>query len=213
MVYRNRQSEGKSAIPNYQGVTFHPWVGARYGRDNRFGGVRLLVLGESHYGSGEEDHDTTQDVVRRWGQELPEVRGNEHRHLGFFTKTSKLLRRDPEWLTQPDREAIWDDVAFYNFVQTFVDGPRNEPAIAQWCDGQKPLDTVLSTLKPSAVLVLGKRLAGNIVALDTDWLTITFDMSRTAPAAVVTHPSGAMRYDESIPIFDDLLRRATCSRK
>ncbi len=196
-------------MPNYQGVTFHPWVGASYGRDNRFGGVRLLILGESHYGIGEEHHNTTQDVVRCWGQELPELRGNEHRHMGFFTKTSKLLRRDSGELTQPDREAIWEDVAFYNFVQTFVgDCPRTRPTGNQWRDAQEPLDTVLSVLDPDAMLVLGYGLAWQMCALDAQWTTITYGASRTVHAAVVMHPSGPMRYDKNMCIFEDLLRRA-----
>ena len=47
------------------GVNFLPWVGQHYGRGSRFG-VRLLVLGESHYGTpGEEGPDYTKEGLNK----------------------------------------------------------------------------------------------------------------------------------------------------
>ena len=200
-------------MSEYPGVTFHPWVGNRYcDPDNRFG-VRLLVLAESHYGKLAEagQSNTTRDVVRRWGQLL-----DHDSPISFFTKVSKLLRRDPWDLTQQEREAIWENVAFYNFIQTSVgDGPRIGPTASQWCAAQGPLDTVLSKLKPDAVLVLGKRLAEEIQALskDAEQRTITYGASNSVPAAVVTHPAGPMQYKKSMCILCDLLCRAKSSRE
>ena len=54
-------------------VTFHPWVGERYWTGNRFG-IRLLVLGESHYAvegyavQGEEHPKVTIEAVRNHTQ-------------------------------------------------------------------------------------------------------------------------------------------------
>ena len=54
-------------------VTFHPWYGARYGRESCFG-VCLLVLGKFHYNDKAPDDchwgpDFTQKVVRESGQD------------------------------------------------------------------------------------------------------------------------------------------------
>ena len=82
----------------FPGVTFHPWVGSHYGGSDNHFGVRLLVLGESHYvvlnesdqdqewinkmNSSGDEHVFTQYVVRKWAQE------NKHR---FFTVTANVL--------------------------------------------------------------------------------------------------------------------------
>jgi len=47
---------------------FDPWVGSKY-RSSGFGGVRVLILGESHYGIGTESATFTTDVVKEWGQD------------------------------------------------------------------------------------------------------------------------------------------------
>ena len=67
----------------FPGVTFHPWVGSRYGRQSRFG-VRLLLLGESHYDKDSEFSDCgfTQEIVHEWGQ---------NRRAKFFTVIAKVL--------------------------------------------------------------------------------------------------------------------------
>ena len=74
----------------FPGVTFHPWIGANFGRESR-SGVRLLVLGESHYDNDPEYSNCgfTQEVVRDWGQ----MQRNQ-----FFTKIAKVLRGHREWI-------------------------------------------------------------------------------------------------------------------
>ena len=89
------------------GVVFDPWIGSKYFGENHFG-LRVLVLGESHYGDVLESRPTvTTEVVRLLAQ-------NE-RHV-FFTKVSKvLLGLDGNtWLDNQQRGEIWEHIAFYN---------------------------------------------------------------------------------------------------
>ena len=80
---------------NLFGVTFDPWVGSEYWSNNRFG-VRILVLGESHYGTANNVCTTfTSDLVREWtkngtGRFFPSC-------PGFFrgsTRVAALMPRD-----------------------------------------------------------------------------------------------------------------------
>lgn len=48
---------------------FDPWVGSKYWSTG-YGGVRVLILGESHYGDiGTESATFTTEVVKKWGQD------------------------------------------------------------------------------------------------------------------------------------------------
>ena len=175
---------------NFQGVTFHPWVGEHYGRDSRFG-VRLLVLGESHYDDDLEFSDSgfTQEVVREWGQE------KRHR---FFTVVAKVLLGTSDWIEDDQRSMIWEHVAFYNFVQSVVPGTRTPPTLRQWCEAQEPFQTVLQFLEIEAVLVLGWRLSEHILHQPDN---ISFE--------TIAHPSSSrIRYEEAIPTFEKLLTSA-----
>ena len=82
----------------FPGVTFHPWIGANYGRKSQFG-VRLLVLGKSHYNNDPEYSDCgfTQNVVRNWGQ---------NQRARFFTIIAKILHGSADWIDDNVRSEI-----------------------------------------------------------------------------------------------------------
>ena len=169
---------------------FHPWIGSHYGRESRFG-VRLLVLGESHYGQPGEDDEPrtfTQDVVRDYS--------GPHRHP-YFTTIAKVLRGDTDWIDDEERAAIWENIAFYNYIQTLLPAPGIPPKAAQWDAGHGPFLTVLNTLQPDAVLVVGQRLWGQIE-----------QMPRPAnvECTVINHPR-KMNYPDAIPAFRELMDR------
>ena len=190
---------GSSTAVRYPGVTFHPWVGRDY-LESPFG-VRVLVLGESHYGEGDVRPDLTSKVVRRLGQAT---------RYPFFTVIAKILRGTTGSITNEDRAGVWEDVAFYNFVQDFVGNqPRNRPTIRQWSDAQEPFETVLAALRPHAVLILGYDLADHMLCLNIERQSIRYGRQEAeAVAGIIQHPAGPMRYSESIPAFENLLRRA-----
>ena len=98
-------------------VTFYPWVGEQYGRASRFG-IRLSLLGESHYDDDPEssDCDFTQEVVQEWGQ---------RRRAKFFTVIAKVLHGSADWIDDDARSEIWEHVAFYNFAQSVVPWAAN----------------------------------------------------------------------------------------
>ena len=171
---------------------FLPWVGDRYFGGNRYG-LRLLVLGESHYGDPTEhrDRDFTRWVVRHFGQE---------RRARFFTRTAKVLieDRDPGWISDAQRAEVWEHVAFYNFVLTVMEGPGHAPSNQHWEAAQAPFRTVLDVLFPQAVLILGRRVNDHV---------------KQRPDGIhfrcISHPSWpSMRYRDAVPVFQELLRAA-----
>ena len=136
---------------------FAPWIGPKFD-DQPLAGVRILVLGESHYAKSErtladsqhEPIELTRNVVRRLA-----LGPRPHR---FFTTVARLLSH----LEQADRAAtadLWNRIAFYNYIQDIVgSGPRMRPTKEMWADAHLPFCDVLDELRPDCVLVLGKAL-------------------------------------------------------
>ena len=101
-------------------VVFDPWVGSKYKSDNRFG-VRVLVLGESHYGITPTS-DFTIGVIER------ELDKNTGKHR-FFTKISKVLLNvgTEKGISKEERAEPWDHIAFYNYIDPVPKSPLFHP--------------------------------------------------------------------------------------
>ncbi|HEX9484175.1 MAG TPA: hypothetical protein VF929_06320 [Gemmatimonadaceae bacterium] len=172
---------------------FEPWKGSSY--KDGWRGLRVLLLGESHYREVGKDYsprDFTSGVVRRWAIDGPTAR--------FFTTTCRAMTGGgiP---TLTERTAFWESVAFYNYVQAWVDGgPRSRPTAADWATGPTPFQSVLESLKPDCILVLGQELWWNVPrpASETAVLlaqsgTVTIRLyqvvGRQIPAGMIHHPS------------------------
>jgi hypothetical protein len=133
---------------------FDPWVGSKYWSAG-YGGVRILILGESHYGDiGTESATFTTEVVKEWGQ---------GKRLSFFTTTQMLVagigKGKGKQVTDEQRAAFWEQVAFYNFVQAFT-GPesRCRPTPEMWAAASPAFLATIAELKPQVVVVLGIEL-------------------------------------------------------
>lgn len=142
-------------------IRFEPWVPEA--PDPRLRGVRLLLLGESHYEEGDEDEwsaaqmrELTRFVVRRWGV-APEGR------TLFFANVYTLLTGRPWTLGADDHTELWNSISFYNYVQRLVPGgARHRPDKSMWGDSREAFDEVLEAVRPQAVLVLGEELWQNM---------------------------------------------------
>ena len=131
-------------------VKFQPWVGDNYENEN----LKILVLGESHYGNAEENKETfTQDVIKSWAL-------REEGSIKFFTTIAKILSDKTEvYLSDDDAKEFWHKVAFYNYVQDFVgEEARMRPTELMWKEAKLPFIQVVNKLKPNIVVVLGSHL-------------------------------------------------------
>ncbi len=131
-------------------VKFQPWVGNNYENEN----LKILVLGESHYGNAEENKETfTQDVIKSWAL-------REEGSIKFFTTIAKILSDKTEvYLSDDNAKEFWHKVAFYNYVQDFVgEEARMRPTELMWEEAKLPFIQVVNKLKPNIVVVLGSHL-------------------------------------------------------
>ena len=173
------------------GINFRPFVGSKYA-GSRYG-VRVLVLGESHY-ADEHDvgHDYTQYVVKT------------HAYcagIPFFSKLTAVLRGDTSYPTDEERFETWQHVAFYNFVQEIVgEGSRIPPTPEAWKAAEAPFFEVVRELDPDVILVLGNRLWDKVPNLPPEY---------PVEWCSIMHPSSScMSYDPSIAALADSIAKA-----
>lgn len=93
---------------------YKPWKGSNY-TASRWPGVKLLLLGESHYA------DYSANATIRYTKDY--MAGGSG---VFWTRTMQLVTGSHH--SQVDRTDFWNDVAFYNYVQEPAgNGPRKRP--------------------------------------------------------------------------------------
>lgn len=128
---------------------YKPWCGDNYSRP-QWRGVRLLLLGESHY--GDEDPNATIKWTKAY------IGGGSG---SFWTRTMQIVTGKHH--SALDRESFWHDVAFANYIQEPVgDGPRIRPTEAMWSAAEGAFWQTLRELRPTHLLVLGKALWSNL---------------------------------------------------
>ena len=133
--------------------TFDPWIGSHYFTEG-IRGKRVFILGESHHGGEGCDYaGFTTKVIH--DEALGE---NGHPRRKFFARIQRLIVGGRGGFTDTEREDFWSRVAFCNFIQTALEGPRVRPTYDMWQAAREPLLLTLRELAPMLVLVLGVEL-------------------------------------------------------
>ncbi|MFC4666568.1 hypothetical protein [Falsiporphyromonas endometrii] len=139
-------------------IVFHPFVGKNY--QAGINDKRILVLGESHYCASTSDVRptlTTEIIEDLFDPKSP--------HEGYKTTYIKFIQalagRD---LSFQEREELWNRLAFYNYVQVPMVGPRVAPSSADFANSEDAFFQVLKQLDPDKIIVWGKRLFENMPA-------------------------------------------------
>lgn len=151
---------------------FEPWIGSEYQAEG-IDGLRVLILGESHYGAPPERPSFTSEIIAKWGQ---------RKRSKFFTVTQRLVSLDASrgYVPMHSRREFWEKVAFYNYVQKFVGTKaRQRPTAEHWENAKQPLLLTIQELKPDVLVVLGKETEAHLPTLPSH-----------IPVAYVSHPSG-----------------------
>lgn len=179
-------------INKLENVNFYPWVGSNY--ENSMFGIKILILGESHYAEhdDEPDSDWTKHVIKHNAQDNPNA---------FFTKITKAvlgLNSGAE-LSEETRSNFWEHVAFYNYVQGIVgESGRIRPTNEMWKGAERPFLSVVESLKPDVVIVLGAMLGEWVPTLNND-----------VKVAYLYHPSsGYFNYEGAIPAIKKAMDEA-----
>lgn len=138
-------------------VFFKPWVGKNYDSGGIFK-KKILVVGESHYcnecpecGNLSEADDcsdfTTEHCIK------PLLEGYKAGWTGTFHKFERSLVGYETDLSESRK--IWNSVAFYNYIQKAMSGPRMSPAWSDFCAAETAFFETLDILKPELVIVWG----------------------------------------------------------
>ena len=131
-------------------LTFLPFVGKDYKNGGMFG-KRIMVLGDSHYGSV-PDANITRDVMAQYLDADCEREGWMNTFLKF---ERSLVNRES---TASDSQRIWQSLLFYNYLQVLLDGPREAGTDQEYRDSAAAFFQVMEQYQPDLLIVWGKRL-------------------------------------------------------
>lgn len=131
-------------------LTFQPFVGRDYSSGGMFG-KRILVLGDSHYGSVPEP-TITRDVLGWYLDDSVEREG----WMNTFLKFERSLVGHETDRTETRR--IWNSLLFYNYLQVLLSGPREAGTDKQYADSADAFFEVIDRYKPEVIIVWGKRV-------------------------------------------------------
>ena len=149
---------------------YQPWIGAEYVTTRRYyhalcrdmetgdlplgTGYRIHVMGESHYG---DPHEHTSDNTIRIVRECA-FAPDHAKNSQFFTRVAGVIADVFDVPRTGDyRRAIWERLAFSNFVQQLLSINRRAPDAQQWREGQASFVEQLRLTTPSLLFVLGWR--------------------------------------------------------
>lgn len=128
-----------------------PWHGERWAQtDNLLGGLRIMILGESHYHDeapiGTDVPDMTEHVIKSYLANPGSV--------PFLSKIERLVMGDSApWAS----EDFWDSVVFYNYIPVVAaNKARQRPPEELW-NGAAPrlFGEVVKRVGAEAILVCG----------------------------------------------------------
>lgn len=142
-----------------------PWVGSQFKNpNNKFGGRKILIVGESHYSDNESIGQAIPDITEATIKSY--IKGAS---IPFFTKIVTFLTGVPasenNW---SDIRNTWEHLAFYNYIPVVAAAGPREFDRRLWALGEVEYLTVLSEVAPDLIVVLGFRLWDNAYHRHTD---------------------------------------------
>ena len=114
------------------------WIGSNY----RKGGI--LIIGDSSY------VDPAVQYIPRWI-----AKNEKDQTFSRLFNAFNAEQAHTESATIEQREAFWNSVAFYNFVQEVIPSRDDRPSQAMFRAAKAPLETVLKALQPGGVMIVG----------------------------------------------------------
>jgi hypothetical protein len=137
-----------------------PWIGTNYAQN--LPQNKILLIGESHYlgdnPNSKEDYEN-YNMTRLIVKDMA-IDGNKGRS-DFFPNTYKLLVTDKVYHDN-NRHKFWNNVAFYNFIQTPMTNPKIRPQKHEIIEARLNFFDLLATLNPSVCIFLGLKAEQNL---------------------------------------------------
>ena len=144
------------SIKEGSGLTWLPWVGKNFKKQKH----KILIIAESHY-SNEINPEKAKEDIAKWLDEKNLTRdvviecpiNNEWRNI-TFSNLHRAILGTTEFATFK----LWQEIAFYNFVQRpmqYRSDFRERPTFIDFLSGWKTFLTVIDILKPSLCIFVG----------------------------------------------------------
>jgi len=203
---------------------FHPHVGAKAAEGFR-GGVRLLLVGDSHYGN--LDETGTQFVVKTYIDD-----GEESDAYRFLSRVQHIVTGKAP-VTRDDRAEFLDRVSFTNLIQEPLPSANTVPTTEQWRAAWSVFASIIRATEPDMAFFFTKRGWGaeqlygqetpgeNLAHLypegrrgDTAYLRFFPDIrpDYRVLTAAFNHPSRRFEPDRWCPWADRLLTEAVAMK-
>lgn len=138
------------SVPEWTGY-YLPWIGDALRTETWGAGVRLLVLGESHYfGKPEDDRpEATRELIQ------DAITPGTSPYL-YFKMLPEILAGERS-LDVDGRAKIWNSIAFENIVQEAADSKTRRPKAGAIERGKPALYQLINYLHPTHVLFVSRR--------------------------------------------------------
>lgn len=159
--YESSSTLYDGAFHNIPKRTWLPWVGQNY--SERPLHKRLLVVGESHYFTGDTPEHTREAWLKPHStrEVVSESLINWESPTRTLKNITKLLFKTTD-IDRRGRSRLWGDSAYYNFVQRPMDwtpGNTEVPNPKDYADGWPVFAEVVRIIQPSHCLFIGVQAA------------------------------------------------------
>jgi hypothetical protein len=137
-------------------LQFMPWFGQSYSAGIEVGDghaarrLKLLILGESHYGAPKALGFTRYILRSQWGDESVKAGAK----IEYFRRIAELVVGSTR-LEADGLENFYQSVAFYNYVQESMATSSQRPTAPQYEAGYTAFLKVADALQPDLILVTG----------------------------------------------------------
>ena len=211
---------------NIPACQFDPWVGDHYCQGYA-GGPRLLILGESHY----DKNSDTAPSERNFTQRLTHAYMKGCWKHAFWTNIMQVVMGcHYTEITTAQKEAFWQSVALYNYIQVMLERSGRHPPQCAWWASRPAFEAVLEALRPHALLILGVRTWNNLPCATPDsghtdcqgpalgacelgghtWQYVLPD-GHLVLAAGIRHPAGGFAWEKWHPVVRASMTAPRCS--
>lgn len=200
--------------PELNHVFFNPWIGQKY--QTGINSKKILILGESHHCSDgcmdcgtinnlQNCNSFTQDVILRY-LGYKEGKQTFFRWMNTFTRFANVVKGKK--LSSLEQIDFWNSIAFYNYVQKAISGPRISPTPDEFSNSIHALHIVIESLCPDLIIIWGQRLSNNLSKIIFHKNTMRNESivyyqynNLKIPSKTIFHPSSSkLSYNHTIEI-------------
>nr|WP_299205775.1 hypothetical protein [uncultured Brumimicrobium sp.] len=136
-------------------LTWLPWIGKNYIHSKN----KLLIVGESHYYNPEEQSSVdkhqnvnfTRVVINDIGIKKEYLKYPDKRKARLFPNFHKTVFGSDK----ADTSELWENVAFYNFIQVPMHSNKSRPSTKEIYAGWDSFFKLLDVLQPDRILFIG----------------------------------------------------------